>query len=139
MPVVDASVLVSLLVEGEDGWAGAEVPRARAGGSLWAPHLVDAEVGSALRSLVAARKIAAEDAGAALRDLASLPLRRIVHTGLLDRAWQLRNNISFYDALYVSLAELLGAPLLTLDRRLAKAAGGATTVEVRTPRAPALR
>jgi len=133
MSVVDASVLVSLLVEGEDGWAGAAVPRAGAGGSLWAPHLVDAEVGNALRSLVLARKIAEEDAAAALRDLASLPLRRIVHTGLLDRAWQLRHNVSFYDALYLSLAELLGAPLLTLDARLAKAAGGATAVEILTP------
>ncbi|HKT82776.1 MAG TPA: type II toxin-antitoxin system VapC family toxin, partial [Solirubrobacterales bacterium] len=97
------------------------------------PHLVDAEVGHALRGLVAARKASEEDATAALRDLTSLPLRRIVHTGLLDRAWELRHNISFYDALYISLAELLGAPLLTLDVRLARAAGGSTKVEVLTP------
>ncbi len=133
MAVVDASVLVSLLVDGEDGWAGTQVLRAGTGRSLWAPHLVDAEVGHALRRLVAARKTSEEDATAALQDLTSLPLRRIVHAGLLDRAWQLRHNISFYDALHVSLAELLGAPLLTLDARLAEAAGGATKVEVLTP------
>ena len=132
MPVVDASVLVSLLVDGEDGWAGTQVLRARTGGSLWAPHLVDAEVGHALRGLVAARKTSEQDATAALGDLTSLPLRRIVHTGLLDRAWELRHNLSFYDGLYVALAELLGEPLLTLDGRLARAVAKASRVEVLT-------
>lgn len=132
MPIVDASVLVSLLVDGEDGWAGTQVLRARTSGSLWAPHLVDAEVGHALRGLVAARKTSEEDATAALRDLTSLPLRRIVHTGLLDRAWELRHNLSFYDGLYVALAELLGEPLLTLDGRLARAVAKASGIEVLT-------
>jgi len=132
MAVVDASVLVSLLVDGEDGWAGTQVLHARTGRSLWAPHLVDAEVGHALRSLVAARKTSEEDATAALRDLASLPLRRIVHAGLLDRTWELRHNLSFYDGLYVALAELLGEPLLTLDARMARAVAKATRIEVLT-------
>jgi predicted nucleic acid-binding protein len=132
MPVVDASVLVSLLVDGEDGWAGTQILRRRTGRSLWAPHLVDAEVGHALRRLVAAGKAREEDAAAALRDMTSLPLRRIAHSGLLDRAWHLRHNISFYDGLYVALAEHLDLPLLTLDDRLAKAAGDATDVTMLT-------
>jgi predicted nucleic acid-binding protein len=132
MAVVDASVLVSLLVDGEDGWAGTQVLRARTGRSLWAPHLVDAEVGHALRGLVAARKTSEEDATAAMRDMTSLPLRRIAHTGLLDRAWELRHNLSFYDGLYVALAEFLGEPLLTLDGRMARAVATASQVEVLT-------
>lgn len=132
MAVVDASVLVSLLVDGEDGWAGTQVLRARTGRSLWAPHLVDAEVGHALRRLVAAGKVPGEDAAAALQDLTSLPLRRIAHSGLLDRAWHLRHTVSFYDGLYVALAERLDLPLLTLDGRLAKAATDATDVTMLT-------
>jgi predicted nucleic acid-binding protein len=132
MPVVDASVLVSLLVDGEDGWAGTQVLRARTGSALWAPHLVDAEVGHALRGLVAARETSEEDATAALRDLTSLPLRRIVHTGLLDRAWELRHNLSFYDGLYVALAELLDEPLLTLDGRMGRAIAKVSRIEVLT-------
>jgi predicted nucleic acid-binding protein len=68
----------------------------------------------------------------ALRDLAALPLRRIAHTGLLDRAWQLRHNFSFYDGLYVALAEVLEVPLITLDGRLAKAAVATSGIEVLT-------
>lgn len=60
-------------------------------------------------------------------------LRRIDHVGLLSRAWELRHNVSFYDSLYVALAELLEAPLLTLDRRLARAARDATAVTVLAP------
>ncbi len=74
-----------------------------------------------------------ERASDALGRFAHLPLRRIAHTGLLDRAWQLRHNFSFYDALYIALAEALGTSLLTLDARLARAAGSATAVEVLTP------
>jgi predicted nucleic acid-binding protein len=69
---------------------------------------------------------------AALGKLSELPLRRIVHTGLLDRTWQLRHNLTFYDGIYVALAEVLDAPLITLDRRLARAAGDASKVTVLT-------
>jgi predicted nucleic acid-binding protein len=132
--VIDASVLVTVLANDEHaGWAegqlfaGGAAPR-----SLWAPHLIDAEIGSSLRRLVASGEMEDEHAAAALHDLANLPLRRIVHTGLIDRAWQLRHNLSFYDGLYVALAELLETPLLTLDARMAKAATAATRIEVLT-------
>ena len=71
-------------------------------------------------------------ADAALLDLARLPLRRIDHVGLLHRAWELRHNFSFYDGLYVALAEILDMPLVTLDRRLTRAVGDATGVAVLT-------
>jgi predicted nucleic acid-binding protein len=131
--VIDASVLVTVLANEEHaGWAEGQLLAGATPRSLWAPHLIDAEIGSSLRRLVASGEMEDEYAAAALRDLASLPLRRIVHTGLIDRAWQLRHNLSFYDGLYVALAELLETPLLTLDVRMARAATAATRIEVLT-------
>jgi predicted nucleic acid-binding protein len=139
--VVDASVVVTALTRGQYAdWAEQQLSVAGAGGSLWAPHLIDAEVGHALRRRVAALKLRDDHAAAALGKLAGLPLRRIVHTGLLDRAWQLRHNLSFYDGIYVALAEALEAPLVTLDHRLARALGDASKVTVLTvPSGPARR
>lgn len=128
MPVVDASVLVAYLAGGEAQGAG---DRLRASGEpLWAPHLVDAEVGHVLRRGVLAGELRPGRAKSALADLADLPLRRSGHRGLLERAWALRANVSFYDGLYVALAERLDVPLLTLDRRLAGAPGIRATIEV---------
>jgi predicted nucleic acid-binding protein len=131
--VVDASVVVTVLVRGEYAdWAEGHLSAAGGGRSLYAPHLIDAEVGHALRRRVVARRLRDDRAAAALSKLAGLPLRRVVHTGLLDRAWQLRHNLSFYDGLYVALAELLDASLLTLDRRLARAVEDVSGVRVLT-------
>lgn len=133
MTVVDASVVFTSLVRGEHtDWARTQLFAAGGGRSLYAPHLIDAEVGHALRRRVAARKLPEARATAALDRLTGLPLRRIVHTGLLGRAWQLRNNVSFYDGIYVALAEMLDAPLVTLDRRLARAVGDVSRVNVLT-------
>jgi predicted nucleic acid-binding protein len=132
MPVIDASVVVTVLADAEHApWAEDQLS-AGASRSLWAPHLIDAEVGQALRRRVAAGRLGEDRADAALLDLARLPLRRIEHVGLLHRAWELRHNLSFYDSLYVALAEALDVPLVTLDRRLAKAAGDAAGVAVLT-------
>lgn len=133
MPVVDASVVVTVLIRGEYAdWAEGRLAATGGGHSLWAPHLIDAEVGQALRRRVAARKLGDDHALDALNRFAGLALRRIVHAGLLDRAWELRHNLSFYDSLYVALAEVLDMPLVTLDRRLARAVGDATGVTVLT-------
>ena len=129
MPVLDASVLVDYLGGGEH----AERTRAMLLGaeeSLWAPHLVDAEVGHVLRRAVLAEELRPATGRAALEDLADMPLIRAGHRGLLDRAWALRSNVGFYDALYVTLAEQLGMSLLTLDGRLAGASGLQASVEV---------
>lgn len=133
MPVVDASVVVTVLIRGEYAdWAEEQLAATGGGRSLWVPHLIDAEVGQSLRRRVASRKLRDDHALDALNRFVGLPLRRIVHTGLLGRAWQLRHNHSFYDGLYVALAEVLDVPLLTLDRRLARAVGDATDVTVLT-------
>jgi predicted nucleic acid-binding protein len=129
MTVVDASVLVEYLAGGEE--AGAVRVRLLASrGQLWAPHLVDAEVGHALRRGVRAGELTAARARAALEDLADFPIQRVGHLALLDRAWKLRANVSFYDALYVALAERLDTPLLTLDARLRGVAGVRAEIDV---------
>lgn len=134
MAVIDASVLVTVVAGGEHlGWARRQLFAGGVRHSLWAPHLIDAEVGHSLRRLVSIGEMEEVRAAIGLHDLAGLPLRRINHLGLLDRAWQLRHNLSFYDGLYVALAEHLGAPLLTLDSRLAKAAAATTAIDVLAP------
>ncbi len=133
MTVIDASVVFSALARAEHAdWAEKHLSVAGGGRSLWAPHLIDVEVGHALRRTVAAQTLGEDRAAAALGKLSELPLRRIVHTGLLDRAWQLRHRLTFYDGIYVALAEVLDVPLITLDRRLARAVGDASKATVLT-------
>ncbi|HEV3229592.1 MAG TPA: type II toxin-antitoxin system VapC family toxin [Solirubrobacteraceae bacterium] len=129
MPVLDASVLVEYLAGGEH----AEQARARVlsrDEAMWAPHLVDAEVGHVLRRAVLAGELRPATARAALVDLADFPLRRAGHVGLLQLAWALHSNLTFYDALYVALAEQLDMPLITLDSRLATASGVRAVIDV---------
>jgi predicted nucleic acid-binding protein len=127
--VVDASVLVEYLTDGAHGEASRRQIGARPGW-LWAPYLVDAEVGHALRGGVRAGQISARRAHGALADLLEMRLQRVAHHALVDRAWELRENLSFYDGLYVALAEALDAPLLTFDARLAKAPGVRAEIEI---------
>ena len=129
MPVVDASVLVAFLVGGAPART-TEAVFAEQIGVLWAPHLVDAEVGHALRRKVAAGELRADAGREALQDLTDFPLSRAPHGGLLQRAWELRDNASFYDGLYLALAEALDEPLLTFDKRLAGVPGTRATVTV---------
>lgn len=129
MPVLDASALVEYLAGGEH--ADAVRRRLLAGESrLWAPHLIDAEVGHVLRRGLLAGELSDRSARAALEDLLDLPLQRAAHVGLLERAWALRKNVSFYDGLYVALAERLDLPLITLDARLAAAPGVRVDVDL---------
>ena len=100
------------------------------GETLHAPHLLDLEVLQVLRRYAAAGEISAERAREALDDLAAFRLRRWAHEPLTLRIWDLRQNLTAYDAAYVALAEALGAPLLTRDRRLASAPGIRARVEV---------
>jgi predicted nucleic acid-binding protein len=120
MPVVDASVLVELLAHREYAEMVEERLHAEEH-ALWAPHLVDAEIGHALRRAVRLGEIEADVAGVALWEIDELPIRRVEHELLVHFAWALRDNVSFYDALYVALAQMLDEPLLTFDARLARA------------------
>jgi predicted nucleic acid-binding protein len=89
--------------------------------TLHAPHLLDIEVAQVIRRYAATGEINQERGMEALADLAELPLRRYPHHFLLPRVWDLRNNLTAYDAVYIALAEMLDAPLLTRDRRMAAA------------------
>lgn len=118
MPVVDASVVFELLSDGEHKEVVAERLDVEEY-SLCAPHLIDAEVGHALRRAVHLGKLTPEAAGRALREVDDLLLERVEHEHLMQVAWGLRDNFSFYDGLYVALALMLDEPLLTFDARLA--------------------
>jgi len=97
---------------------------------LHAPHLLDVEVAQVLRRYVRGKTIAAQRGQEALEDLGDLPLNRYPHDFLIPRVWELRTTLTAYDAIYVALAELLDAPLLTCDGRIASAPGHHATVEV---------
>lgn len=128
MLVVDASCLYEVLVDG----TGAEEVRARlaADDDHAAPHLVDAEVLALIRRDHLRGVLDPTAARQAVDDLFAWPGRRYGHRHLLERAWELRESLRSWDALYVALAEALGATLLTLDARLARASGPRCAVEV---------
>ena len=131
MIVTDAGVLVASFID--DGVWG-DTARARLRHEeLAAPEVVDLEVTSALRGLLRVGKVEERRADLALEDLRRLPLRRASHQGLVTRCWELRDNLSVYDASYVALAELLGATLVTTDARMSRAPQIACTVEVLSP------
>ena len=121
MIVLDASAVVEILLRTPAG-ARAETRLARDGDGC-APCLVDVEVVQALRRLVVAARIDEPRGREALDDFQSMPLERYAHDRLIDRMWELRGNLTAYDAAYVALAEALDASLLTCDRRLASAPG----------------
>ncbi|MGA8489388.1 MAG: type II toxin-antitoxin system VapC family toxin [Terriglobales bacterium] len=98
--------------------------------SLHAPELLDLEVAQVLRRLLREGALSSSRAQAAIEDLLELRITRYSHSLLLPRIWQLRHNLSAYDAAYVVLAEKLGATLLTRDAKLASAAGNSAIVEI---------
>jgi predicted nucleic acid-binding protein len=127
--VVDASALLEALLRTPAAKAVEDrlfAPRQ----TIHAPHLLDVEVAQVIRRYAQNGEIDSERGRMALIDLVDLPLRRYPHDFLLPRIWNLRNNLTAYDAAYVALAEALDAPLLTRDRRLAGAAGHRAQIEL---------
>ena len=129
MRVVDASVVLELVLGTEAGvmildryFDGRE--------ALHAPCLLDVEVAQVLRRYVARGDVSDERGREAIDLLVNLPIRRHDHGALLERTWELRGNLTAYDAVYVALAEGLRATLVTRDRRLAGAVGVAAAVEL---------
>ena len=119
MIVLDASVVVELLTNG----ALADTIRSdlsRREESFIVPHLIDVEVVSAIRKLVAGQRIAADRRDQFLAGLAELPAERYSHTPLIGRIWELRHNFTAYDAAYIALAEAMNAVLYTSDEKLRK-------------------
>ena len=128
--VVDAGVVVAALVDtGPDGvWAAAQLT----GEHLVAPHLMPVEVANILRRSALARDLSADGAALAHADLMDLRVDLFPYEPFADRVWELRRNLTCYDAWYVALAEELGVPLITLHRRIARASG--PRCEIRVPR-----
>jgi predicted nucleic acid-binding protein len=127
--VLDASVVLEVLLRMPAGIALEErlfSPEE----TLHAPHLLDVEVAQVLRRYAFAGEVDAERCRAALDDLAGFALTRYPHDFLMRRVWDLRDNLTAYDAVYVALAEALDAPLLTRDQRLANAPRHGARVEV---------
>jgi len=129
MIVLDASAAVEVLLQTAVG-APLTERLLVSDVSLHAPHLLDVEVAQVLRRFVAHGEIVAERARQALEDLADFPLERYSHVFLLPRIWELRHNLTAYDAAYVALAEVLDATLLTCDGRIRRASGHSAVVEV---------
>jgi predicted nucleic acid-binding protein len=127
--VVDASALLEFLLMTEKG-RSVEARIAPATETLHAPHLIDLEIAQVLRRFVARGILDDERSTQAVHDLRDLDLSRYPHDALLDRIWELRHNVSAYDAAYIALAEALGAPLLTSDGRLASVRATRVPVEV---------
>ncbi|MBO0805450.1 MAG: type II toxin-antitoxin system VapC family toxin [Nocardiopsaceae bacterium] len=120
--VVDASVLAAFYAA-DDPRREAVAAKLAAGHALYAPAHLDVEVVSALRGMAMKNAKLREAVPRALRHLAALPVRRMPLADLLDRMWELRDNVTPYDAAYVALAERLECALLTCDAKLVGAAG----------------
>jgi predicted nucleic acid-binding protein len=126
--VVDAGIIAVALAD--DGSDGDNARHRLRGEVLTAPDLIDLEVTSVLRGRLAGGHIDARRAALALEDLRSLPLRRVAALELVGRCWELRDNLTVYDAAYVALAEILDVTLLTGDARMARAPGPRCSIEI---------
>lgn len=127
MIVTDSSVVLELLTAPSlDPGLMSRIQDER----LHVPHLVDVETMNGLRGLAAGRRISVARAEEARDRYASLPLLRYGHALLLDRVWELRGQLTAYDACYVALAEALKIPLVTTDRRLARSKGHRAEIEL---------
>jgi predicted nucleic acid-binding protein len=116
--VVDSSVLVAALID--VGPLGMWAEKILASGALHAPELARAEVTNILRRLERAKQITTPEANAAQDDLMQLEIGLFPFEPFAERIWELRHNVTSYDAWYVALAEALGLSLATLDERLSK-------------------
>jgi predicted nucleic acid-binding protein len=129
MMVLDASAAIELLI-----WSqlGAKVRQRiqSIADAVHVPHLIDLEITQVLRKLVLAGFLTDSRGSEALSDLRDLPLIRYPHQQLIQRIWELRHNLSAYDAAYVALAEALDVPLLTCDSKIAAAPGHRARVEL---------
>lgn len=129
MIVLDASATVDWILQTAAG-KQIEIRIYSHNETLHAPHLIDLEVAQVLRRLVRQNIVPAIRADEAISDLEDMRVNRYPHTFLLPRIWQLRNNLSAYDAAYIALAEQLGAPLLTRDAQLASTPGHSAKIEI---------
>lgn len=130
--VVDASVVVEALTNrGAVGTVAREVLDGRA--LRQSAAIIRAEAVSALRSMARQGVVASDRARAAAARATALRLELHAFEPYLPRVWELRDNLSVYDAWYVAVAEALGTPLVTADARLARAPGVRCPIEILSP------
>lgn len=129
MIVIDASTALEVLLQ-TPAAAAIEDRLFRAGETFHAPHLIDLEVAQVLRRYVATGQIAATRGDDALDDWLSFTVHRYAHEPLVKRIWEMRNKLTAYDGAYLALAEVLDAPLLTRDSRLARSSGHIALIEL---------
>ncbi|UCD23015.1 MAG: type II toxin-antitoxin system VapC family toxin [Gemmatimonadota bacterium] len=129
MLVLDASAVLEVLLR-RPGSDNIQQRILKQRETLHAPHLLDVEVAQVVRRYCLSGEMTESRASQAISDLADLPVTRYRHDLFLSRIWQLRHNVTAYDAAYLSLAEALEAPLVTCDARLAAAKGHAARVEL---------
>jgi predicted nucleic acid-binding protein len=129
LAVIDASVL-TVFYASDDTRRTQVSTRLTTGDALFAPAHVDAEVLSALRGIAMVSKSVGRAAPRAVSHLSGFPLRRMPLSPLLERMWQLRRNVTAYDAAYVALAEQLNCTLVTCDAKLAGASGPRCAIEL---------
>ena len=129
MIVLDASAVIEWLMQSP---AGVRIDKRIFSRvlSLHVPHLLDVEVAQVLRRYVREKVMSEQRGQQALEDLIDLPLNRYPHDFLLPRVWELRATLTAYDAVYVALAEVLDAPLLTCDSKIASASGHYANIEL---------
>ena len=128
MVVVDTSAIVGVLVGRPRNRRLTD--RLGADGDLHAPHLLDVELLHTLHRLVITGQLGEDRAADARTDFADLTIVRYEHAALADRIWVLRHDLTASDATFVALSEVLGAPLVTCDTRLAGASGHDAQVEL---------
>jgi predicted nucleic acid-binding protein len=129
LAVIDASVL-TVFYAADDARHAQVAERLKAGDALFAPAHLDAEIVSALRRMARGNKVLERAVPQALVHLAGFPIRRMLLPPLLERMWQLRDNVTAYDAAYIALAERLDTALITCDARLASANGPTCTFDL---------
>jgi len=129
LAVVDASVL-AVFYAADDSRHMMVAQRLKAGDALFAPAHLDVEIVSALRGMARGSMVLDRAVPAALIHLAGFPIRRMPLPPLLERMWQLRDNVTPYDAAYIALAERLDAALVTCDARLTSATGPTCTFDL---------
>jgi predicted nucleic acid-binding protein len=127
--VVDASALIEVLLGTSAASRLAERFFAD-GETLHAPHLLDVEVAQVLRRYALAGMVDADRGAEAIEDLVDFPIARYPHQPFLSRIWDLRHNVTAYDAAYLALAEALAAPLVTRDAKLTSATGHQARIEL---------
>jgi predicted nucleic acid-binding protein len=129
MIVVDASALLEVLLV-RPAARNVESWLSQPGQTVHAPYLIDVEVTHVIRRFAMRGQIDDQRGQSVLADYTSMTIQRYPHEAFLFRVWELRNDLSAYDSMYVALAETLDAPLITCDGRLAKATGHSARIEV---------